>query len=279
MSFLSSSFIGLTCILSSKRSFWTFRLISFQSLFECIDLALAFIYNRFFMQQETLEKQCNIIGYIMHSSWLSSFCCCLLIIYQLRLLLKVDNLYETLSKNLFKVIFLFWITSYLWLLFPFLQDEFIPTGWNSFKKDCIQYFFCGFSKSWKIYLIFWTIPQIIIFVSGIIIARKNQKLAAIHLSTFQDEEFEIIQHLQVFPIIYGLAWFVNQIIRYTDIIDVFVKWIVFNDWPYAFYVLFNLIFELHLIIVLGFFLYNYNFQPGVEHKVNLAFCFVLPKKG
>ncbi|CAD8103508.1 unnamed protein product [Paramecium primaurelia] len=258
ISFLSSCFIGLTSILSSKRNFWTFRIIFFQSLFECIDLGLALIYNIQILQEETLNSQCNLIGYIMHSSWISSFCCCFLMIYQMKLLLKVEKFYETLSKHILKAILLIAIFSYLWLLTPFILDGFVPTGWNSFEKKCKQYFFCGFGKDWKLYLVFWSLPLILIFLNGVRIGINNKKLASIHLSTFQDEEFQMIKDLQKFPIIYSIAWTINQVIRYIDLYETIVEQIVFNHWLFGFYVLINLIFELHLLIVLYYFIKNYN---------------------
>ncbi|CAD8072610.1 unnamed protein product [Paramecium sonneborni] len=279
ISLLSSGFIGLTCVLSRKRSFWIFKILSFQSLFECTDLLLALIFNRQLMEEKTLIQHCGLIGYIMHSSWISSFFCCLLMVYQMNLLLKVlsflikvNKFYETLSKNVIYVLLSILVLPYFWLLIPYLLNDFVPTGWNSYQMKCSQYFFCGFDKDWILYLIFWTLPQVVLFLYGFKLVRKNYNQASLHLSTFQDEEFKIIKKLQVFPEIYSIAWIINQLIRYVDIIPQIRELFVNNEVGYAFYILLNLVFELHLVIVMIYFLKNYNKVLNVKQIWLSIFC-------
>ncbi|CAD8198038.1 unnamed protein product [Paramecium pentaurelia] len=124
------------------------------------------------------------------------------------------------TNNINKFIILCIIWPYLWLLYPLLNDSIGPTGWKLYNSTEIFYLFCGFEEDEIIFLIFWSIPLWLIFLSVLILRQKIS--SRIKTLIFEEQissiELDIIKKVADFSIIYVIFWLTNQFVKYVQLL-------------------------------------------------------------
>ncbi|CAD8207812.1 unnamed protein product [Paramecium octaurelia] len=251
---ISTLFVGITCLKSNKQKYWVFKLLILQSFAESIDLIGAISLS---FQSKCYETLCHYIGYIMHCCWLTSFSCLLLLFYLYHSALHINSKYQAVTNNINKFMILCTIWPYLWLLYPLLNDSIGPTGWKLYNSTELFYLFCGFEEDEIIFLIFWSIPLWLIFLSVLILRKKIS--SRIKTLIFEEQissvELDIIKKVADFSIIYVFFWLTNQCVKY---IQLFYEGYTKSLFAYVLFVFTYLFFEIHLVIIACIFYKNYN---------------------
>ncbi|CAD8122277.1 unnamed protein product [Paramecium sonneborni] len=254
LALLSTLFVGITCLKSNKYKYWVFKLLFVQSFAESIDLIGAISLS---FQSQCYENLCKIIGYIMHSCWLTSFTCLLLLFYLYYSALHINSKYQIITNNINKFIIVSIIWPYLWLLYPLLSNYIGPTGWDLYYSKEIFYLFCGFKKNKIIFLIFWSIPLWVIL--SLVLLLRIKIRSRIKNLIFEEQistvELDIIKKVASFSSIYIFFWLTNQVVKYVQLL---YSGYIENIVLYMIYVIIYLLFEIHLVIIAILFYRNYN---------------------
>ncbi|KAM3136734.1 hypothetical protein pb186bvf_011179 [Paramecium bursaria] len=265
-------FVVVLAITSSLRKrFWPFKLILFSSCCEILLLILV-IFSIFY---NWCDSFCKLSGYFVHVLWLASISSQTMVMYLYlqylesfypkddlakRKLLMLTQFVE--RKYFFNCVILILVPS-LFLLIPYTLDMFGQTGWR--LHDSKQFFiYCGFiyqnidkgAKNLIIFSIFWAAPLIILLIISFTKIYKIGK--KLQRNDIIPEEHVFINRIIKIPVVSITCWTLNICLRISDyIIPQEYKFEKANYIVYIAYSAFNLIFELHIIVICLMFLTSF----------------------